>query len=317
MLPFLPERRRLLGLALLLNLGIIVWFNLLQHHMRYLTVLTPLMAAGMAATAVSLWELGWPSRVAVLGTVGLLLTAYADVPFRHTHRISRRSSPVANSDEYISKRGYPAGRIKMWTEVGSALPPAAKPLVHGLETHLGLPRLTVTDCGGMQVGINYAKWGSVAAVWQHLREMGVTHLIWGSDVEQADTVAGEALFRGLARSTLNRQTMHGLNIGELPQEAPPEPGTHVIYVGCNQQWPTGLYSLAALAQPPPLPKFPWPAITPELPLTNETFLASAADARVGWIVTEDSCKIPAPPGFTPMGLQVIQPSNLRHYVRLR
>ena len=78
----------------------------------------------------------------------------------------------------------------MWSEIGSALPPAARPLVHGLETHLGLPRLTVTDTGGMQVGIDYAKWGSVAEVWRHLREMGVTHLIWNSDVEQPDTVTG-------------------------------------------------------------------------------------------------------------------------------
>ncbi len=316
-LPFVPERRRLIWLAVLLNLGIIVWFNLLQHHMRYLTVLTPLMAAGMAATALSLWELGWAPRVAVLGVVGLLFTAYADVPFRHTHRISRRSSPVANADEFIAKRGYPAGRIKMWTEIGSALPPAAKPLVHGLETHLGLQRLTVTDCGGMQLGINYATWGSVAAVWQHLREMGVTHLIWTSDVEQPDTVAGEALFRALARATVNRQTMHGLNIGELPSEAPPEPGTHLIYVGCNEQWPTGLYSLTTMSRPPPPPKFPWPATSPELPLTKETFLTSTADPRVGWVVTEDSCKIAAPPGFEPMGMQVILPSNLRYYVRTR
>lgn len=316
-LPFLPERRRLLALAVLLNLGIVVWFNLLQHHMRYLTVLTPLMAAGMAATAISLWELGAAARAAVVGVVVLLLSAYADVPFRHTHRIFRHSSPVANADDVISRRGPPAGRIKMWTEIGATLPPAAKPLVHGIETHLGLPRLTVTDCGGMQVGINYAKWGSVAAVWENLRQMGVTHFIWSSDVEQPDTITGEALWRALAKSVVNKQVLHGINVGELPAKAPAEPGTHILYVGCNEHWPTGVYSLAALAQPPPPLKFPWPPLTPDEPLTKETWQAAASEERIGWVVTEDSCKAPAPAGYTPMGLQVILPSNLRYYVRQR
>lgn len=315
-LPFLPERRRLLGLAVLINVGIMVWFNTHQHHMRYLTVLTPLMAAGMAATAISLWELGWAPRAAVLGVVALLLSAYGDVPFRRTHRIARRSSPVENGGDFIARRGPGGGRLKIWKEISAALPPAAKPLVHGIEPHLGLQRISVTDCVGLQFGINYARWGSVAAAWKQLRAMGVTHLIWSGNVEQPDSVTGEAIFMALAKSTVNRQVLHGLHIGELPDTAaPPEPGTHIVYVGCNHQWKSGVYPLITLAQPLPALNYPWPELTPYEPLVLDQWTAAAAEPRVGWVVQEESCKLPPPPGFTFIGMQGALPANLRYFVR--
>ncbi len=316
-LPFLPERRRLLILAVLINVGIIVWFNTHQHHMRYLTVLTPLMAAGMAATALSLWDLGLPSRLAVVGLTALLLSAYADVPFRQTHRIWRHSSPVENAADFIAKRGPGGVRLKMWDEVGSALPPGAKPLVHGVETHLGLQRQTVTDCSGLQFGINYGRWGSVAEVWRHLRQMGVTHLIWSGDVEQADSISGEALLMGLARATVNQQVVRNLHLGELPSTAPPaEPGTHMLYVGCTEHWRTGIYPLATLAEPLPPSDFIWRPLEPYEPVKQEEWLSRTSDDRLGWVVMEESCKLPQPQGYSNMGT-ALQPSKVRYFVRQR
>ncbi len=317
-LPFLPERRRLFALAVLLNLGIAVWFNTHQHHMRYLTVLTPLMAAGMAATALSLWDMGWPSRVGVLGIVVLLVSAYADVPFRKTHRMSRHSSPVENAGEYIATRGPQSTRVKTWREIGLELPPQARPLVHGIEPHLGLPRLTVTDAIGLQFGINYARAGSVGAAWKLLRGMGVTHLIWSGDVEQPDSIAGEAIFMALAKSTVNQKVLHGLHLGELTADEPPaEPGTHVVYIGCNEQWKTGLYLLATLAEPLPPMHYPWPALSAVEPLTNATWVSAVSDERVGWVVQEESCQQAAPAGFVSMGRQRGSPSYWRYFVRQR
>ncbi len=316
-LPFLPDRRRLLLLAVLINVGIMVWFNTHQHHMRYLTVLTPLMAAGMAATALSLWELGLPSRIAVVGLTALLLSAYADVPFRQTHRIWRHSSPVENGADFIAKRGPGGFRLKMWAEIGAALPPGAKPLVHGVETHLGLPRQTVTDCSGLQFGINYGRWGSVAEVWRHLRQMGVTHLIWSGDVEQADSISGEALLMALARSTVQQQVVRTLHLGELPAAAPPpEPGTHILYVGCTEHWRTGIYSIATLAEPLPPSNYVWPALEPYEPVTQAEWLSKANDDRLGWVAMEESCKLPQPAGYVNMGT-ALQPAKVRYFVRQR
>ena len=316
-LPLLPERRRLLGLALLVNLGILVWFNTHQHHMRYLTVLTPLMAAGMAATALSLWELGWPPRLAVMGITGLLLSAYGDVPFRQTHRIWRHSSPVENAAEFIAKRGPGGIRIKMWSEIGAALPANAKPLVHGVETHLGLPRQSVTDCSGLQFGINYGRWGSVAESWRQLREMGVTHLIWSGDVEQADSISGEALLMALASSTVNQQMVQGLHLGELPEATPPaEPGTHILYVGCTEHWRTGIYSIATLAEPLPPANYVWPHLEPYEAVAQTDYAAASNDPRVGWVAMEESCRLPGPMGYTNMGT-ALQPAKVRYFVRQR
>lgn len=316
-LPFLPERRRLLALAVLVNVGIMVWFNTHQHHMRYLTVLTPLMAAGMAATAISLWELGAAGRLAVAGTAALLLSAYADVPFRQTHRIWRHSSPVENAGEFIAKRGPGGIRLKMWAEIGAALPPSAKPLVHGVETHLGLPRQTVTDCTGLQFGINYGRWGSVAEVWRRLRKMGVTHVIWSGDVEQADSISGEALIMALAKSTVQQQVVRGLHLGELPASAPPaEPGTHILYLGCSDHWKTGVYHLSTLAAPLPPAHYPWPTLSPFEAATLENWQSVATDERIGWVAIEEKCKLPPPAGYVNMGT-ALQPDKVRYFVRQR
>jgi hypothetical protein len=316
-LPLLPERRRLFALAVLLNLGIVVWFNLSQYHFRYLTVLTPLMAAGMAATAVSLWELGASARLAVVGVTCLLLTAYADVPFRRTHRLNRGSSPVDNASDFILKRGPGSNRLGMWREIGATLPPEAKPVVHGMDPQLGLPRLSITDTGGWQLAINYGRWGSTAEAWRGLRKLGATHLMWTNEVEQADSVSGEAIFRSLAKAGTNQQVVRGFNIVELPAEPPPDPGTHILFVSCGVQWPTGVYSLAALAVPVPPSDHPWPAVSADEVLQSDTWLAAASQQRIGWVVQEESCKQPAPPGYVSMGVQRMLPSKLRYFVRQR
>lgn len=317
-LPFLPERRRLFALAVLVNLGIVVWFNLSQYHFRYLTVLTPLMAAGMAATALSLWELGLPARLGVVGLTCLLLSAYADVPFRHTHRLNRASSPVENAGDFITKRGPGSGRLSMWRELAATLPPEARPVVHGIDPHLGLPRLSITDNSGWQLGINYGRWGSVAEAWRGLRALGATHLIWTDEVEQADSLAGEAIFRALARATVNQKVVRGMNVGELPAEAPSsQPGTHVLYVGCTLPRQTGIYSLPALVSPLPPADNPWPVVVPDEALQSDTWLTAASQDRVGWVVQEESCKLAAPPGYVSMGVQKMLPISLRYYVRQR
>lgn len=312
--PVLPVRRRLFALALLINGGIMVWFNVHQHHMRYLTVLTPLMAAGLAATALSLWSLGWPGRLSVLIATGLMLVAYGDVPFRHTHRMWRRSSPVDNTDDYLSRQGVSV-RYNTWKLVGAELPPQAKPLVHGIVPHLGLPRASVTDCVGLQFGINYGRWGSVGEAYRQLRAMGVTHLLWTGDFEQPDSVSGEAIFGGLAAATVNQRVVEGIHLGELPAEAPTEPGTKLVYVDCTHQWPSGLYSLPVLVEPLPPVGAPWPSVVPERALTRENWASALTDPEVAFVALEESCVLPAPAGFIPMG--IARPTNVRFFVRQR
>ncbi|MBL8915512.1 MAG: hypothetical protein JNM17_32740 [Archangium sp.] len=318
-LPFIAHRRRLLALALILNVGVVVWFNTYQHHMRYLLVLAPLMAAGMAATAVALWELSWPGRVAVVGVTALLLTAYADVPFRRTHRMNRGSSPVENFGEFLKQRGV-SGHLKGWAQLGDQLPPNAKPLVHGMEPPFGLGRLTVTDAQALQFGINYGRLGSTEKIWQHLRTLGVTHLIWnGGWVIQGDSVTGEALFVALAHSTINRRVGNGLNVGELPPTAPPQPGTHLLYLGCSgRMWRTGVYPLETLVEPLPPMWDPWPELQPYEPVDQANAQVVAVDPRVGWVVMEEACTMTPPPGYTLMSSQAsTAPFKLKHFVRDR
>jgi len=315
LIAFLPERKRLVLLALLINAGIAVWFNTHQHHMRYLTILTPLMAAGVAVSARSMWQLGWLPRAGVLTTAAFLLTAYADVPFRRTHRLHRQTSPIENAAEFIVKRGPVSARMQKWRDIGAALPPQAKPLIHAIEPHLGLPHLSVTDATGLQFGINYGRLGSVAAVWRQLRAIGVTHILWPAAVEQPDSIAGEALFSGLAFALPNRTSVHGIFIAELGETPPPEPGTHILFLSCTGQWKSGIYPVEVLAKPLPPDGFPWPELAPFEPVEPSEFQSALGDRRIGWVVADEACPGIVPVGFRQMIRQRPRTTYFAHWVR--
>ena len=312
-LPFVRKSARLWVATALMMGGVAVWFNTHQHHMRYLTVLTPVMAAAMAAVALYLWHgEGFVGKAVVASAVGLLLAAYADVPFRHTHRMSRGKSPAENGADLIARRGGKSPQLARWVAVGESLPLNAVPMVHGTTPHLGLGRQSRTDCVGLQFGVNYGRWGSVPEVYRHLRAMGVTHLIWPSATDQADSVAGEILFHQMARATVNRTGVHGYAIGELPLEAPAAVPTDVLYLGCSGAYPTGLYELSALAEPIPPRWHPWPKVKPKALAENWRELLPKASA----LSIEEGCDFPGPyDGFEYAATQGGIPRRLSHYLR--
>lgn len=317
-LPFLFGARRLYVLALLMAVGIAVWFNTHQHHLRYLTVLMAPMAAGAAATAVLAWR-QWPlwlGRAAVLTVVGYHLVAFGDMPFRKTHRMAGGTSTVGLAIDYVAKGGGPGASLERWKTIGAALPLRGVPLVHGIMPHLGLGRQSLTDVVGLQYGINYGRWGSVQEVYRHLREMGATHLIWGGAPMQPDSVTGEALFMALASLTVERQMVGGLSIGELPLQAPVEPGNGLLYQGCGGMYDSGLYALAQLVEPMRPMFHPFPEVTPRLAV-NPNSVPQDAWGSVTYVVQETTCAGLTVPGpeFTLMGAHDGFPKQLRYFVR--
>lgn len=313
-LPFIRDRkRRLLLLALAVSTGIIIWFNTHQHHARYLSVLMPLMAAGAAAVALSLWRhRSLAGRAAVLVVVGWHVAAFGDTPFRKTHRMAGGESTLGVANDHLGRSPTRSTLLAMWESVGAELPPRALPLVHGVCPHLGLGRQSVTDVPALQFGINYGRWGSVTAVLDRLRSMGVTHLIIDGVGERADSVSGEALFLGLASQLREAKTVHGYRIGELPDKAT-EPGEGIVYVGCGNAFASGLYTLEALAVPIPPWFHPWPQPPPIARAESDW---RALLPRATYVALESDCNL-GEPGFPFifMNPQVGIPRKLRHYVR--
>lgn len=312
-LPFIADRGRLLVLAVVINVGIAVWFNTHIHEMRYLTVLMAPMAAGAAAVALSLWrQRGVFGRLAVLVAVCWNLAAYADMPFRRTHRMARHASTVGVAESYLAQPTERTAKLVRWETIAALLPPDAVPLVHGVYPHLGLGRQSVTDAIGLQFGINYGRWGSIAEILRQLRLMGVTHLIWKPRTEQADSVSGEALFQGLVAQTVQRAEAGGFTVGDLPAQAR-EIGEGVLYLGCGNLFRSGLYTLEALKAPltPPYQAFAAPPLA--APVEGDW---RALLPRASYVVAETDCQFSAPPeDFTLLTEQAGGAKRLRFHVR--
>lgn len=308
-LPFI-RGRRLWVIAAIVHAGIAFWFNV-NHQMRYLTIFVPIMAAAVAAVCAHVWSWrSWLVRGALFAVVGLHAVAFFDVPFRRTHRIGG-SSATERSIDYLVRTGEKYKPYPFWD--GVALPPRAVPLVHGVSPMLGIGRQSVTDVPGLQFGLNYGRLGSVPAIHQRLRSMGVTHVLWQAKAEQPDSIAGEALFAGLASTTVNRKQHKGWWIGELPAE--PETGSPVgdglLYVGCASIVETGLYKLSDLAEPM---REQWAWVKWPKPR------ATAADwktllPRATFVVQEEGCGLNGPGDFAQYGTQTGHHRELRYYVR--
>jgi hypothetical protein len=314
-IPFVVPRVRLVIVALVLNVSIAVWFNTHQHHMRYLTVAMPMMGCVAAAVAVHLWSL--PTRIARIGVAAVViahLAAFADVPFRRTHGMNGRRSPVESGAEYLAVKGNRGSPVAPWVEMGRSLPPDAMPVVHGVRAPLGIGRQTLSDFVTLQFGLGYGRLKNASGVYKTLREMGGTHMVWGPASTQFDSIAGEALFYGVASRTVNRQTFGGMYVGELPPQPPDELGEGILYVGCALYQP-GLYRIAQLATPIEPPEYPWPTAVPVARATVADWQSLLS--RATYVVQENDCGYgPPSPEFERQGDQLELPKKvLTYYVR--
>lgn len=291
LLPFVRGVKRLWAVALIVHVGVVIWFTL-AHQMRYLILLVPLMAASCAVLAWEAWRWrSWPLRLVLILVIGLQVVGAGDAPFAPTHRTNGKVSALGRAVVFLG-RGMGEendARFRLFREmeeVGAALPPRAVLLVHSSHATLGINRLIVTDTPGIEYGLNYAALGSVRAVHQRLVEMGVTHLTSVDSVAQPDSVAGELLFRALMATATEpeRQNVHGWALAELSPEPPPEPAHTVLYLGCGVSYVNGLYDLAGLSSPlAPSNE------DPVYPPPKESGEVLSLLAKANYVVQEDGC----------------------------
>jgi hypothetical protein len=312
-LPFVRGGRLAWLVAGLCALGVALWFNV-KHEMRYLGMLAPLMAAVVAGVAAAFWgSRRLELRAAVLAAVVVQLLVYGDLPFRKTHRLNGQRAPVEAGLDALGRPSGSSPAQDSWAGVNAVLPPDAVPLIHGVDLPLGLARQSVTDVPGLQFGLSAGRAGTVAALHRRLRDLGVTHLVWTSDVEQLDSLAGEILFRSLAHATSGLQQVGHRLVGELPPEPPPEPGSGVLYVGCHDLYPTGLYRVPDLAAVIPNWPLPFAEVTPGRTAGDWRELVPLAT----WVVAEEGCGADPGPDFVSRGLQTAPHRAWRHFQRLR
>ena len=290
-LPFLRNTKRIWGLVALTLMALFTWYSI-HHQDRYLQTLVPWMATVTAAIIIRIWQTDWLSKVAVSILVVTQVLIGADVYFIQSHAMI--GSPVKRVADLLAagRKGQYQERLTVfpaWAAIRDALPEDAHVLLHENHVHLGLSRRTTSDWSTWQYGISYGRLESPHAVWQMLREDGVTHIVWEDRVSWGwDSLAGDLVFFDFAfRHAVDRKKVGQHWVARMPDEAPPDvPFGEVAFFGCDDFYASGLYRLSEMNVPvfgPGRSSFPRPIA--DVGETSESVLLERAD----YVVVDPKC----------------------------
>lgn len=270
-LPMLAKAPRLWGLYAFGHLAVAIWTQISWQD-RYLQCLVPWMAASVAAVLAQLWQLplvlrvpqlaAQASRVLVTLLVALQVVWGADVYFYTVHRMMRATPSKVSIDLLNTGR---TGRVKdrdeifqPYQKIGLDLPDGSVLLAHGTRQSLGLKHRRVVDSPGTQGAILYSKHKSPRDVYNQLKHLGVTHLMWDANSESNDTIASDFVFFDFAmRHTEGLKHYGSLRVARMPVKPPTATpfGQTVAYLSCQGRYEPGLYKLSDLTVPVFVPPF--------------------------------------------------------------
>ncbi len=255
-LPFLRKAGRLWLVAASANTGVFVWYWM-SHQDRYLQALLPWMAVVVAGTVRLVWARGRVNRILLTLLVALQIIWGGDVYFLPTHAMlgTAPAKTVIDllSSGYRKDFGARDNPFGVFGEVAARLPPHAKVLVHDRHDHLGIQAMSVADEGAWVGGISYGRIASPRAFYDQMRGMGVTHFLWSSHSNGADSLAGDLVFfTFMARYVEGTQSISGLFLSKMPSDAPPASPWRESMVAvfiCSEGYAPGLYRLRDLTVP--------------------------------------------------------------------
>jgi MFS family permease len=293
-LVFLQGARRLWLLAGATQCGLFFWY-FFSYYERYMQPLVPWMAAVVAGSIVLIARRGWAARAALAGLLALVLVWGGDAYFIPHWLLEDSTIRVSASLLGAAYRGEAATRQNFRSphkEIGEALPPDARVLLHEQQLRLGLARPIVQDYAGFQTRFSYEQMGSAREVYDLYRELGVTHMIWEHQkAGRVDSLAGDLRFwQFAANHALGHRRFGKLTVAEVPAEPPTplSPGhvEQVAYLSCDRAYAPGLYPVSLMNThlgdgrhvPPPVP-------APEIPADLVAFTQGAA-----FIVVDPRCR---------------------------
>jgi hypothetical protein len=256
-LPFVRGARRVWFVAASVHFSIFVWFWI-HHEDRHLQALVPWMAAAVAALVTLMWRNSGPiTRACLALLIGMQAVWGADVYFYPTHTMI--AGPALKATMELLGQGFLGNfehRLDFQVEqvlVGARMPPKGVLLLHETRDQLGYGRKTVADLTGDQYGIDYVSLGSPDRVYQKLRSLGVTHVMWREGTSAGIAPLGSDLtfYEFVHGYTRGRQMVGTANLAELPPTSPPPPKDErlVAVLGCGVDYPSGVYHVSDLRTP--------------------------------------------------------------------
>lgn len=323
-LPFLRARWRLWALFLAANVGILVWYWS-DHQDRYLQALLPWFATCTAAAIALAWDSGVVPRLALIVLVGSQVVWGGDAPFIHSHRMVGESQLKIGMDRITSgfdhKPERRTGTFGDLADIGSALSPSARILVHEEQIIFGLQHPTIVDAPDVQAGISYGRFRTPGELDDRLRSWGVTHiaLVTGKNNE-SDALPGDIVFYDYVTQFARKwKTFGGWTVYELPAQRPPDqPYGDILWLGCDSQYKKGRYAMTDMVTPftPDLPKSAYSR--PRAPVSGDDQAAIDDEAtKVGAVGFDPNCQKLRPAQLNEQFTQVTVRQTLQVWVRRR
>ncbi len=300
LLPFVRGARRLWGLYLGGSLAVMHWFWSM-HQDRYLQVVLPWMAAGVAGMVILVWRSGVLPRLAMSALLGLQVVWGGDVYFIPGHTMLG-GAPIRTVADLLAQ-GYRKrydNRLVIpgdFEKISPTLPKDARVLNHEENRRLGYWRPVVSDFVPWQYGIRWGRLESPGAMHDELRRLGVTHIVWRAGKSRGyDTLAGDlrffeyvSVFAGPAKK------VGGRSVAPISTERPEGAGDLVAYLGCGRFYARGLHRLARLDVPELWPGRRFQQRQAEVPATADADdLVGLAD-QADFLVVGTGCKPAVPP----------------------
>jgi hypothetical protein len=250
---------RIRALAGATLIGLFVWYWT-YHEDRYLQSLLPWMAAVVAVVIWRLWHAGIVARLSVIPLIALQIAWGGDHYFIPSHSMIGQQ-PLRLSIDMIAGgyEGRFAERFQPPSDLvaaGKTLPRSARVLIHEQHPRLGIGVPAVSDARGTQAGLSYRRARSPRDLWEQLRALGVTHVLWPAWPMGLEAWADETVFYGFVTKHLVAATnVGGFVLGALSDKPPPDvPYGAVALLGCQIAERVSLPEVdAAIATTTPLP----------------------------------------------------------------
>ncbi len=272
-------RIRALGGAALM--GVFVWYWTF-HEDRYLQALVPWMAAVVAAVIWRLWRAGIVARISVIVLIAVQIAWGGDHYSLPTHTmLYQQPSRVAMDMIADGYQGRFAERFQPPSDLvsaGKSLPRSARVLIHEQHLRLGIGVPAVSDALGTQGALSYRRARSPRDLWEQLRALGVTHILWPASPIGLETWGDETVFYDfVSKDLVAPGHFDGVVLGALG-DAPPSdvPYGPVALLGCDLAHRVSLPEVNAAIQ-----------ITTPLPSDAEV---AAIAKGVDFMVIESSCR---------------------------
>jgi hypothetical protein len=247
----LPRPRRLwlgafIAMAALFMWGFTYWVD------RNLQAFLPVLVVVTAAILVRAWELGWFARIGVAALVVIQIAWGTGLYFSGADRMNGalhllKSAMDGHAREVLK------GHRSQFVALGNALPTNAKILMHYNHVSLGFDRTVYLDWMPFQDQVDYRKFKTPRDLYDRLRALGITHLVWIPGQRPAPSYAEEILWAVFADSLQHRQQFGEFTMSPMPATPPPVEAPYDVLAIGVAGLPDGIYPIQALTNNNQLP----------------------------------------------------------------